>query len=125
MSNIDTRDLEDRALALQTTAAMDYTPDELDDLVGRKIEDAPFSGDAMARRIRARNGAARANRVPRPYRYVLINLTAARNLWPAAQFGEDLTGNRRMAAVGGSAIEPGNERESWSDTRGHSFPDER
>lgn len=88
------RALTDQSIAEQTAAAMDYTPAELDDLVGRKVEEAPFSGDAMARTIRARRGTARATGETDPFKRV--NVAASTNLWGSAAGSR----TRRMAAVG-------------------------
>lgn len=89
------RGLTDQTIAQQTADAMDYSPAELDDLVGRKVEEAPFSGDALARIIRARRGTARATGQPDPYADITDGATF--NLWGNVTF---VGGDRRMAAVG-------------------------
>jgi hypothetical protein len=96
------RAVTDQTVAQQTADAMDYTAAELDDLVGRKVEEAPFSGDALARIVRARRGTARATGQADPYPFETVVQDTARGLW-TSPLGTDQgapVGNRRMAAVG-------------------------
>lgn len=88
----------------ETTAeGLDYTPDELDDLTGRKVEEVPFSGDALALIISARRGTARATGQADPYPLMRED-RAASAVWGPDAMPRPYIGNtgRRMAAVGGT-----------------------
>lgn len=98
------RALTDQTIAEQTADALDYSPAELDDLVGRKVEEAPFSGDALARIIRARRGTARATGQPDPYgaRHTVDTVRRVWGSYRGIWIGENT--NRRMVA--GGKIDP-------------------
>lgn len=88
-----------RAVSYSTADGIDYTPAELDDLTSRKVEAVPFSGDDLARIVRAQRGTARATGQPDPYATHLTG--AVRSLWGSYRsvwLGENTP--RRMAAVG-------------------------
>lgn len=80
---------------LNTAEAMDYTPDELDDLTSRKVEAVEFDGDALARIVRAREGAARY--LGKPSGYGMVDATVRANLWDSLV---PARGNRRLVASG-------------------------
>lgn len=94
------RALTDVTIAEQTADAMDYTAAELDDLVGRKVEEAPFSGDALARIVRARRGVARATGNVDSYENITddadFGLWGASS-WPTRERG---TSDRRLVMLG-------------------------
>lgn len=95
--NIDPRTI----LREATAFGADYTPDELDDLTSRKVESVPFSGDDLARIVRARRGVARVLDRREDDAYADTLAASEFALW-GNNAGFD--GNRRMAAVGGTLV---------------------
>lgn len=105
LTNVSDADMPDAVakvgLYVKETTGMglDFTPDELDDLTTRKVVEVPFSGDALARIIRARRGVARATGQRNPYPAAVQNFNAEANLWGSVA-DAPVDGDRRMAAVG-------------------------
>jgi len=82
-----------------TDMAFGYSVDELDDLTDRKVAPEGIDGDRLARIIRARRGTARATGQVDPF--PTLAATGER-IDTGATVRYEYSGNRRMAAVGGT-----------------------